>query len=253
MTFFLKKEEVLRTKPTTRVVVFVLIAAVVISVGYITALAILAPQQLAEATAAATDLVCSGCVGTTDIADSAVTSAKIGSGQVGNSDIANDAVGSAKIAAGQVGNSDLASNAVTSAKIAAGQVANSDIATSAVTTGKISDTNGVRSVDIVNNEVTAVDIGVGQVQPGHIADNAIQPNVQRLQEQETIEQGTSEDVFVVCPTGTIVTGGGYATGGGVLVSQSHPVDQVTWGVLASNPGNEDHALHGFALCIGPMP
>src|SRR5215212_1000866 len=123
------------TKSTPTVVIFALAAAVILSIGYIMALAILAPQQLAEATTAATDLVCSGCVGTTDIANSAVTSAKIGSSQVANSDLATDSV--------------------TSSKIAAGQVANSDIANSAVATNKISDTNGVRSVDIVNGEVTS--------------------------------------------------------------------------------------------------
>jgi hypothetical protein len=61
------------TKPSP--VVLALAAAVVSVGGYVLFLAILAPQQLAEATAAASDLVCSGCVGTSDIADSAVTSA----------------------------------------------------------------------------------------------------------------------------------------------------------------------------------
>jgi hypothetical protein len=120
-----KRREVLRrtVKPTR--IVFGLVAAVaVVSVGYITALAILAPQQLAEATAAASDLVCSGCVGTSDIADSAVTSSKIGSGQV----------------------------------------ANSDLATSAVTGSKISDTAGVQSVDIVNGQVKTEDIASGAIQ-----------------------------------------------------------------------------------------
>src|ERR671918_1304581 len=98
---FLKEEMLRRGKTRPGPVVFVLVAAVVISVGYIMALAILAPQQLAEATAAATDLVCSGCVGTSDIADSAVTSAKIGSGQVANSDLASSAVTTTKIGSGQ--------------------------------------------------------------------------------------------------------------------------------------------------------
>jgi hypothetical protein len=103
----------LRTnKPTSVVVVFSIVGAVV-SVGYIMALAILAPQELAEAQAAATDLVCSGCVGTSDIADSAVTSANIGSDQVRNS----------------------------------------DLGISAVTSNKISNTDGVQSVDIVNGRV----------------------------------------------------------------------------------------------------
>lgn len=69
---FLKRREMLRTTTTipTRIV-FVLVAAAVanISVGYVLALAILAPEQLAEATAAATDLICDKCVGTSDIAD----------------------------------------------------------------------------------------------------------------------------------------------------------------------------------------
>ena len=57
MTFFLKKEKpslktsTTRTK-TTRVAIFAIVATAVLSVGYIMALAILAPQQLAEATAA---------------------------------------------------------------------------------------------------------------------------------------------------------------------------------------------------------
>src|SRR5918999_189781 len=127
MTFQkIRIREMLREKPNR--VVFVLVLAIaVVSVGYIMALAILAPQQLAEATAAASDLVCSGCVGTSDIADSAVTGSKIGSGQVANSDIATNAVGSAKIGSGQVANSDIADSAVTGSKIGSGQVANSDL------------------------------------------------------------------------------------------------------------------------------
>jgi hypothetical protein len=123
---FLKKEA-LRTKPTpVVVVVFGLVAAAaVLSVGYIMTLAILAPEQLAEAAVTATDVICDGCVGTTDIADSAVTSVKIGSGQVKSG----------------------------------------DIGTNAVTTGKISDTNGVYSVDIVNGQVKTEDIASGAIKP----------------------------------------------------------------------------------------
>src|SRR5919109_121099 len=130
MTFFLKKE-MLRTK-STRIVFVLVAAAAVLSVGYITALAVLAPEQLAEATAAASDVICDKCVGTTDIADSAVTGAKIGSGQVKNSDLGGNAVTSGKIADGQVfgsdiaavtiGSADLADSAVTSSKLAGGAV-----------------------------------------------------------------------------------------------------------------------------------
>ena len=128
-----------------------------------------APQQLAEATAAATDLVCSGCVGTTDIANNAVTSGKIGSGQVGNGDIATDAV--------------------TTTKIKGGEVKNSDLATSAVTSSKISDTAGVQSVDIVNGQVTSADIGDVTITSADIANDVIKPNGHFVLEMDASSSG----------------------------------------------------------------
>jgi hypothetical protein len=122
---FLKKGMLKVTTNPPRIIFALVVVVAVISVSYITALAVLAPQQLSEATTAATDLVCNGCVGTSDIANSAVSSAKIGAGQVTGSDIGNIAV----------------------------------------TTGKISDTNGVRSVDIVNGEVKTEDIASGAIHP----------------------------------------------------------------------------------------
>jgi hypothetical protein len=77
------------------------------------------------------------------------------------------------ICGGCVGTSDLANNAVTSAKIGAGQVGASDIANSAVTSSKISDTNSVTSVDILNGEVTSADIRDGTITSKDIAPGAI--------------------------------------------------------------------------------
>jgi hypothetical protein len=64
MMTFLKerRREMLRTK--SNLIVLALAAAIVSVGGYVLFLAILAPEQLAEATAAATDLVCNGCVET---------------------------------------------------------------------------------------------------------------------------------------------------------------------------------------------
>jgi hypothetical protein len=62
-----RRGEMLRIRITTTKsspVVLALAAAVVSVGGYLLFLAILSPEQLAEATAAASDLVCSGCVGT---------------------------------------------------------------------------------------------------------------------------------------------------------------------------------------------
>jgi hypothetical protein len=62
-----RRGEMLRIRITTTKsspVVLALAAAVVSVGGYVLFFAILSPEQLAEATAAASDLVCSGCVGT---------------------------------------------------------------------------------------------------------------------------------------------------------------------------------------------
>jgi len=53
-----------------------------------------------------------------DLADNAVTSAKIQDGQVGNADLANNAVNSAKIQDGQVTSADIANNTITEDDIA---------------------------------------------------------------------------------------------------------------------------------------
>jgi hypothetical protein len=229
-------EEMLRrttTKPGL-IVAFALVAAAA-SVGYVVFLAILAPQQLAEATAAATDLVCSRCVGTSDIADSAVISAKIGSGQVGNSDIANNAVGTAKIGSGQVGNSDLASSAVTSSKI--------------------SDTSGVQSVDIVNGQVASADIADGTITSTDIARGAIKPKVLTVHGVAvTLVPGEQNHSFADCPLETILTGGGFQIGTlDVKIYNNYPYDATRWVVSGVNQGTSDAVFQSFAQCALPSP
>jgi hypothetical protein len=224
MTFL--KKEILRTTTKPRRIVLVLVAAVaVVSSGYILALAVLAQEQLAEATTAATDLVCSGCVGTTDIADSAVTSPKIGSGQVANSDLATDAI--------------------TSSKIKAGEVKNSDLASSAVTTGKISDTAGVQSVDIVN----------GQVKTEDIANDAIKPNVHIvLGNADFVSNGEIARSDANCPSGEILTGGGVGAGDNMRIIKSYPLDVNTWHAAGfNNAVIDDGFVQSYAICIGPSP
>jgi hypothetical protein len=60
-----------------------------------------------------------GQVGTSGIADGAITSDKIASGAVGSSQIADNAIGSSKIASGAVGTDQIADGAVTIQKLAA--------------------------------------------------------------------------------------------------------------------------------------
>jgi hypothetical protein len=55
------------------------------------------PVQQAIAAVIATDVQCTGCVGSTDVAGNAITAAKIKDGEVKAAEIATDAVGAAEI------------------------------------------------------------------------------------------------------------------------------------------------------------
>jgi hypothetical protein len=180
--------------------------------GYLLFLAVLAPQQLAEATTAATDVVCNGCVGSGDIADSTIQSVDIRNGHVANADIATDAV--------------------TSGKILNGQVA---------------------SVDIGTGQVASVDIGTGQVATADIASGAIQLSLSRqTSDAAALPPGAAAIVTVECPSGTILTGGGYSGGDPVIVTENLPADPDRWWVKAHNTSPDIHSsVTAYALCIDP--
>jgi hypothetical protein len=191
---------------TKRSLIFVGLTA--ICGGYILFLAIAAPEQLAEATTAATDVVCSGCVGSTDIGTGQVRSVDIGDGQVASQDIGTGQVRSVDIGDGQVGSVD----------IGTGQVA---------------------SVDIQDNTITSADLGnvisIVQGQPFGIG------------------AGASSGGNVDCPSGKILTGGGFLVSGDgadhVRVTDSHPEDANTWVFRGFNGGTSIADLHPYALCV----
>jgi hypothetical protein len=204
---FLNKESL----TTKRTLTFIGLTAV--CSGYILFLAILAPQQLAEATTAATNVVCNGCVSTTDIADGTIQSRDIRDGQVTTSDIGT------------------------------GQVRNVDIGPGQVTSDKISDINGVNSEDIVDGEITAADID----------DDTIQPNVQVVSGTiVTVQPGEPGLASVDCPDGTVLTGGGYLGHPNIQVYDSLPIDANTWAAdgFGENGGG---GLQAYAVCMEPMP
>ncbi len=66
------------------------------------------PELRAYASMIANDVICSGCVGMTDLAGNAVTAAKIKDGEVKAAEISSNAVGSSEIAANAVGASEIA-------------------------------------------------------------------------------------------------------------------------------------------------
>src|SRR5574338_587180 len=65
------------------------------------------PVQQAIAAVIATDVQCTGCVGSSDLAGNAVTAAKIKDGEVKAAEIAANAVGSSEIAADAVGANEI--------------------------------------------------------------------------------------------------------------------------------------------------
>jgi hypothetical protein len=82
-----------------------------------------APYALyAPAAGVAGDVSCSGCVGSSDIASGAVTSAAVAANAVGGSQLADGAVTSAKIADGTIQGVDLAAGAIGTNQIAAAAV-----------------------------------------------------------------------------------------------------------------------------------
>jgi len=103
---------------------------------------------------------------TAKIVASAVTGLQIRDASVGNADLGNDSVSGAKVRGGAIGNSDLANDAVTGAKIRAGNVGESDLATDAVTSTKIKD-GSVAAADLADASITAGKIKDGEVVEGN--------------------------------------------------------------------------------------
>jgi hypothetical protein len=103
-----------------------------------------------------------GSVGTAEIADSSVTSAKI----------AANAVTSTKILDGAVGTAEIADNAITTAKVTDANITTAKIADISVTTEKLAD-GAITEDKIADAAVTTEKLGAGAVTEGNIADQSI--------------------------------------------------------------------------------
>lgn len=98
-------------------------------------------------------------IGTTGLANSAITSAKIADGIIATADLANDSVTTTKIAAGAVGTTDIAAGAITTALIADGTIATADIALNAITSALIA-ADTITEADIAADAVTKSELGI---------------------------------------------------------------------------------------------
>jgi len=126
---------------------------------------------------------------TAKIVASAVTGLQIRDASVGNADLGNDSVSGAKVRGGAIGNSDLANDAVTGAKIRAGNVGESDLATDAVTSTKIKD-GSVAAADLADASITA-----GKVKDGEV----VEGNGRMLSTAVTLPDGTGFTTLLSVP------------------------------------------------------
>jgi hypothetical protein len=90
-----------------------------------------------------------GTLGTSQIADDAITQLKVAAGAIGETELASLAVTAAKIATDGVTSDKILANAVTSAKIAASAVTNTELADLAVTIGKFG--SGVKPLEVLGS------------------------------------------------------------------------------------------------------
>jgi len=116
--------------------------------------------EVADECAAADSLVCTGCVGDTQLGINYAGSTSKGGPATGLS--CTGCVGSTQIADGGVATVDLADLAVTTGKIAAGAVDSTKLANDAVTSAKIQDLQ-VMTADIADKAVTQAKLADGAV------------------------------------------------------------------------------------------
>ncbi|HEV8386823.1 MAG TPA: hypothetical protein VGQ03_04295 [Nitrososphaera sp.] len=171
---------------------------------------VVSPVPQAIAAVIATDVQCTGCVGTSDLAGNAVTSVKIKDGEVKAADIAANAVGSSEIATGAVGSPEVLDSTIKSSDLASAAVLNVNLATAAVTSIKIAD-DSVLAVDIAPDAVGASEL-----------------------------QGVSKLIFAECSTtSNSPTSGDAGIGFGCTVSGADTDDHV---IATKNDGNQCFAV-----------
>ena len=112
--------------------------------------------------AQATNLFCSGCVQSNDLANGAVTSAKIAGEAVTNGKIADNAINVNKIATGAITAPKIGPNAVNASKIVTGAITSAKIGAGAVNVNKLA-----------NSAVSTAKLQAGAVTASRLADGAV--------------------------------------------------------------------------------
>ncbi|MEU8919521.1 hypothetical protein AB0D10_01120 [Kitasatospora sp. NPDC048545] len=127
--------------------------------------------QLADAAVTAAK-VAAAAIDSPALADAAVTAAKIGQAAVAAGKLASDAVTAGTIAADAVTAREIAAGTVTTAELAAGAVTTTQLAAGAVTAGQIA-AGAITATQLAANAVTSSKIAADAVAAGQIAAGAI--------------------------------------------------------------------------------
>lgn len=114
----------------------------------------------------------SGTIGTTKIADDAITTAKIAANAITATEIAADTITSNEIAANAITSNELAANSVIAGKIQAGSVTATEIAANTITGSKLV-AGTITANEIAANTITAAKIQAGAITANEIAANTI--------------------------------------------------------------------------------
>lgn len=114
----------------------------------------------------------SGQVGSPHVAPAAIVSALIASGQVGSLHVAPAAIVSANIASGQLGTDHFAPGQIVSAYIGAGEIGGGLIKDGGILSGKYG-ASSIRIADIGDAQIVSAKIASGQVGSLHVAPAAI--------------------------------------------------------------------------------
>lgn len=198
-------------------------------------------------------------VGTKQIRNQAVTTAKIKPGAVKASRLAAQSVSGPKIAAGAVGSSKIAASAITSSRLADGAVTGSKIAFDSVGAANLLP-GSVGFEALADSAVQGAKIAPNAIQSGLLADQAVTgpklaPDAVASQvlveigTPATLDPGAAQVVTAACPAGkTAISAGFDATSEAIRVYQLY-VTGATAFVGAVNPAGSSGPAQVLARAV----
>jgi hypothetical protein len=206
-----------------------------------------------------------GTIGSAQIADNAIISAKISANQVTTAKIADNAITTAKISALQVTADKIANSTITQAKLASNSVGSDQLISTGVTAAAYTTANITVDAD---GRITAASSGAGGDGGYVFADGSLAENNCQLCANATYTANPAATGVLVYAIGG-GGGGGYTQPGadgswggnggfGVYKSSiTHPYTQCftvgCGGPGGSSPGPSIHGLPGGSTIFGPSP